>query len=53
MVIQMASAQVMANQAVLNVMLQEIEGIEREVESNTEELNGILATPVKSNRSPS
>jgi hypothetical protein len=54
MVIRMASVEVMANQAVMDALTHEIEGIEHEIGANTEELNGIAATtPVKSNRSPS
>ena len=51
MVIRMASVEVMANQAVIDALTHEIKGIDHERGANTEELNGIVGTPVKSNRS--
>lgn len=52
MVLRMASVEVLANQVVMDALAHEIEGIEQEIHANTEELNGIVSTPVESNRSP-
>jgi hypothetical protein len=52
MLIHLASQDVMANQAGLDVMTRKVMNIEREIKEKSEELNDIFATPVKSNCSP-
>lgn len=52
MLIRLASQDVMANQAGLDVMTCKVMNIEREIKEKSEELNDIFATPVKSNCSP-
>ena len=41
-----------SNQFIIDAIVHEIKGIEEEIASKKEELNGLLATPTKSNRSP-
>ena len=52
MVIQMANPQVANNQVVTDTILGEIAGIDAEIKAKEEELNNLLCTPTKSNRSP-
>jgi hypothetical protein len=52
LVIRMAAPDVISNQAVVNAITHEVEGIDEEIESNEKELNELQATPTKSNRSP-
>ena len=40
------------HQAVMDIIVHEIEGIEEEIASNVVELNGLFSTPTKSNCSP-
>ena len=52
MVLRMTELSVMGNKDVVNAILHEVKGIEDEIKMNVEELNMLLATPKKSNRSP-
>ncbi len=52
MVLRMADPSIANNQAVLNVKIREVKGIEDEIADNVEELNSMIVTPKKSNRSP-
>ena len=52
MIIRMSDPQVLNNQFITNTISREIEGIEAEIRSKEEEMNDILTTPMKSNRSP-
>jgi len=52
MVIHMADPQVVNNQLITDTIFREIAGIEEEIKAKEEEMNELLATPMKSNRSP-
>ena len=52
MTLRLTTPDVMKNQFAIDAILNEIKGIEEEIAVHTEELNGILATPTKSNCSP-
>lgn len=51
MVIRLAD-RAMQNQAIINAVIRKVKGIEDEIEMNVEELNSLVATPTKSNRTP-
>ncbi len=52
MVIRLADP-AMQNQAIIDAVMREVKGIEDEIEMNMEELNSLVATPKKSNSTPS
>jgi hypothetical protein len=52
MMILMSAPDVMSNKEMFNAIAHEVKGIEEEIATNVEELDNILSTPVKRNRSP-
>jgi hypothetical protein len=52
MVIRMTEPHVLDNQRAIDALEHALKGIDDEIASKTEELNGMLATPTRSNRSP-
>ena len=52
MVIRMSAPDVMSNKEMFDAIAHEVKGIEEEIATNVEELDNILSTPVKRNRSP-
>ncbi len=52
MVIRLADP-AMHNKAIIDAVMREVKGIEDEIEMNVEELNSLMATPKKSNSTPS
>ena len=49
----MSELNVINNQVIVDAILHEMQGIEAEIASHTEEINSLMATPTKSNHSPS
>ena len=52
MELRMTEPHIIDNQRSLELIERAIKGIENEIEQNTEQLNGMLATPTRNNRSP-
>ncbi len=52
MVLRIADTSIANNQAVVDAILHEVKGIEVKIAENVKELNTLLVTPKKSNRSP-
>ena len=52
MALRMTTPAVIDNQVVVDAILHEIQGIEAEIAFHTEQINALMVTPTKSNRSP-
>ena len=52
MALRMTSPNLINHQVAIDAIIHEMEGIDAEIASKTEELNSLLATPTRSNRSP-
>jgi hypothetical protein len=53
MALRMSEPNVISNQVIVDAILHEMQGIKAEIALHTEEINSLMATPTKSNRSPS
>lgn len=51
MVLHMMESSIEHNKDVVDAIIHEMKGIKEEIEENTEELNSLLLTPKKKNRS--
>ena len=52
MTLRMTTPGVLENQVIVDAIMQEIQGIEAEIAVHTDQINTLIATPTKNNRSP-